>query len=105
MKEYEAIRADLARDQQASSSSSSTSSSTSSSRRRAPSAPRNSSQAAGGVHPDVLDLRPWDTDGEDLFEWYALIKGPEGGSYAGEFWGAIQIPAHKSIELTEKRPI
>jgi hypothetical protein len=32
----------------------------------------------------VLDLRPWDTDGEDLFEWYALIKGPEGGSYAGE---------------------
>lgn len=31
-----------------------------------------------------MDLRPWDTDGEDLFEWYALIKGPEGGSYAGE---------------------
>lgn len=35
-------------------------------------------------NPDLLELRPWDADGEDLFEWYAVIQGPKGGNYEGE---------------------
>ncbi len=42
---------------------------------------------------DVLELRPWDADGEDLTEWFARIRGPDGGAYAGgEFELQIKIP-------------
>jgi len=36
------------------------------------------------ANPDLLELRPWDADGEDLFEWFAIIRGPKGGAYEGE---------------------
>lgn len=35
-------------------------------------------------NPDLLELRPWDADGQDLFEWYAVVRGPNGGFYQGE---------------------
>lgn len=37
-----------------------------------------------GANPDLLELRPYDAEGEDLFDWVAVIRGPEGGSYQGE---------------------
>lgn len=42
------------------------------------------SEGGIGSNPDLLELRPWDADGEDLFEWYAVIRGPSGGYYEGE---------------------
>ncbi|KAK0567830.1 E2 ubiquitin-protein ligase peroxin 4 [Tilletia horrida] len=42
---------------------------------------------------DLLELRPWDADGEDLFEWYAVMRGPAGGAYqGGRFELSIQVP-------------
>lgn len=41
-------------------------------------------QASLSAQEDLLELRPWDADAEDLFEWYARIRGPKGGSYVGE---------------------
>lgn len=48
---------------------------------------KRSSRKAGkkaSANPDLLELRPWDADGEDLFEWFAIIRGPKGGAYEGE---------------------
>ncbi|CAO1616129.1 unnamed protein product [Sympodiomycopsis kandeliae] len=46
-----------------------------------------------GSNPDLLELRPWDIDGEDLFEWYAVIRGPSTGYYqGGTFELSLVIP-------------
>lgn len=37
-----------------------------------------------GTNPDLLELRPYDAEGEDLYEWVAVIRGPQSGSYEGE---------------------
>lgn len=91
MKEFETIRSELqAREegqlaqsdvigQQSENSSSSSSSITASQKVTSP-----PSAAKAAANPDLLELRPWDADGEDLFEWYAVIKGPDGGNYEGE---------------------
>lgn len=42
------------------------------------------SSRSASANPDLLELRPWDVEGEDLTEWIAVIRGPEGGYYAGE---------------------
>ncbi|CAD6892695.1 unnamed protein product [Tilletia controversa] len=43
---------------------------------------------------DLLELRPWDADGEDLFEWFAVMRGPQGGAYeGGVFELSIQVPS------------
>ncbi|KAE8220217.1 hypothetical protein CF319_g6222 [Tilletia indica] len=43
---------------------------------------------------DLLELRPWDADGEDLFEWFAVMRGPVGGAYeGGVFELSIQVPS------------
>lgn len=77
MKEFDSIRAELdarrERRQQGRASSTSASRSDAGLTRE------------GEANPDLLELRPWDADGEDLFEWYAVIKGPEQGNYSGEF--------------------
>ena len=38
-----------------------------------------------GVNPDLIELRPWDADGEDLREWLAVIRGPPRGNYSGTY--------------------
>lgn len=43
------------------------------------------SSRSASANPDLLELRPWDVEGEDLTEWIAVIRGPEGGYYAGTF--------------------
>ena len=35
------------------------------------------------AHPDLLELRPWDVEGEDLSEWTAVISGPFATPYSG----------------------
>lgn len=48
-----------------------------------------------GSSPDdlLLELRPYDADGEDLSEWYASIRGPPSGPYSkGTFELSILIP-------------
>ncbi|CEH15443.1 sirt3 protein [Ceraceosorus bombacis] len=41
----------------------------------------------------LLELRPWDSEEEDLFEWTATILGPEGGCYEGGLFRlSIVIP-------------
>ncbi|PWN29660.1 putative ubiquitin-conjugating enzyme E2 [Jaminaea rosea] len=65
MKEFESIRKDIGR-----------------ARRRGSGGSSPLIEVATG-NPDLLELRPWDADGEDLFEWYAVIKGPKGGNYEG----------------------
>ncbi|PWZ01880.1 putative ubiquitin-conjugating enzyme E2 [Testicularia cyperi] len=48
---------------------------------------------SASANPDLVELRPWDVEGEDLTEWMAVIRGPEGGNYAGgTFELTIQIP-------------
>ena len=41
-------------------------------------------EGKGQAQEDLLELRPWDADAEDLYEWYAKIRGPSTGCYAGE---------------------
>lgn len=89
MKEFETIRSELqAREEDKLAQSDvigqqgeSSSSSTSVSANRKVTSPPSAAKAA--ANPDLLELRPWDADGEDLFEWYAVIKGPDGGNYEG----------------------
>ncbi|KAL9937014.1 hypothetical protein V8E36_004249 [Tilletia maclaganii] len=51
----------------------------------------NLARASGLV--DLLELRPWDADGEDLFEWFSVMRGPQGGAYeGGVFELTIQVP-------------
>ncbi|KAK0538403.1 E2 ubiquitin-protein ligase peroxin 4 [Tilletia horrida] len=52
------------------------------------------SSSSGSAPVDLLELRPWDADGEDLFEWFAVMRGPAGGAYeGGVFELSIQVPA------------
>lgn len=45
------------------------------------------------ANPDLLELRPWDVEGEDLTEWIATLRGPSSGNYAGGvFELSIQVP-------------
>ena len=45
------------------------------------------------ANPDLLELRPWDVEGEDLTEWTAILRGPPSGSYtSGVFELSITIP-------------
>ncbi|KDN39158.1 hypothetical protein K437DRAFT_259162 [Tilletiaria anomala UBC 951] len=65
------------------------------SERRDAALPRRTISASrpSSAQEDLLELRPWDADGEDLYEWYARIRGPNSGSYSGgEFDLSIQIP-------------
>lgn len=81
MKEFESIRSDLdVRNRTLAEGASGQGQG----RRRAPAG---AGTGGKGANPDLLELRPWDADGEDLFEWYAVIKGPDGGSYEGESRG------------------
>ncbi|PWN41872.1 putative ubiquitin-conjugating enzyme E2 [Ceraceosorus guamensis] len=46
-----------------------------------------------GKNSCLLELRPWDSEEEDLFEWTATILGPEGGCYEGGLFRlSIVIP-------------
>ncbi|KIS71944.1 putative ubiquitin-conjugating enzyme E2 [Mycosarcoma maydis] len=48
---------------------------------------------SASANPDLLELRPYDVEGEDLFEWTALLRGPCTGNYAcGLFHLSILIP-------------
>ncbi|KAN0063011.1 E2 ubiquitin-protein ligase peroxin 4 [Thecaphora frezii] len=38
---------------------------------------------ASSSYPDVVELRPYDTELQDLTEWTACLRGPQGGVYAG----------------------
>lgn len=43
----------------------------------------------------VEKLRPWDVDAEDLTEWYARLRAPSDGVYAGgHFDLSIRVPAN-----------
>lgn len=45
-------------------------------------------------NPDLLELRPYDLDAEDLLEWTATIRGPSSGLYSGgTFELSINIPS------------
>ncbi|SPO20952.1 probable ubiquitin-conjugating enzyme E2 [Ustilago trichophora] len=47
------------------------------------------------ANPDLLELRPWDVEGEDLSEWTAVIRGPPSGFYSsGVFSLSIAIPSN-----------
>ncbi|KAJ9476786.1 putative Ubiquitin-conjugating enzyme E2 4 (putative) [Pseudozyma hubeiensis] len=52
-----------------------------------------STTRSSSANPDLLELRPYDVEGEDLFEWTALIRGPAHGPYStGLFHLSILIP-------------
>lgn len=49
------------------------------------------------ANPDLIELRPWDADGEDLFEWFAVIRGPKGGAYEGEWAGVVVVGSREKL--------
>lgn len=54
----------------------------------APNATRSAS-----AHPDLVELRPYDAYGQDLFEWTAVLRGPASGVYSsGLFHLHIVVP-------------
>lgn len=66
-----------------------------------------SSSIEGEAHPDLLELRPRDADQGDLFEWYAVIKGPDEGNYEGASYGVSQQrqePSSHAPMLTDTSP-
>jgi peroxin-4 len=45
------------------------------------------------ANPYLLELRPYDVEGEDLSEWTAVLSGPDSGAYAGgKFTLHITVP-------------
>ncbi|EST09987.1 Ubiquitin-conjugating enzyme, E2 [Kalmanozyma brasiliensis GHG001] len=45
------------------------------------------------ANPDLLELRPYDLDAQDLSEWTALLRGPPSSPYTGGiFTLSIAIP-------------
>lgn len=52
-----------------------------------------STNRSPSANPDLLELRPYDLDAQDLFEWTALIRGPPSTPYSsGVFTLSIAIP-------------
>lgn len=48
---------------------------------------------SASANPDLIELRPWDVEGQDLTEWTAVLRGPPSGAYAsGVFELSINVP-------------